>query len=371
MGRNRDDEGGAARVKLDKQAFKELLKVAPQFKKYERDWQYRNDDAQVFLPVRMFDTAALEAVLKVLRDRGDRADRWLIGQFDAHLAISRDPDSVKITSLRPLERALLEWVKKDAVRGWVFKRQRDGTMGARIVTDVRFHEATSGNGWYHPAYVDMQLSYWAKGAQHSERVEWNLSDLLGRTQKKKGRTTKKDDEKLDEEGKVEGGKTVTELLTDEGVFHENRMMLTLYDKHEQRFLQWRTMLGEQFVGNGTFSGLNEDRHERASEHDKLMQDVRLVVDDDAEPIENRTATMLFRDEPPPERAGEDKGEDESEVDPFTQLPCEFYIDCFNLKSYRGGWVHIDHMQPYEYKPELREKLILPPEQRRPDRCADC
>jgi SpoVK/Ycf46/Vps4 family AAA+-type ATPase len=47
---------------------------------------------------------------------------------------------------------------------------------------------------------------------------------------------------------------------------------------------------------------------------------------------------------------------------FTQLPVHGYILLFHLDLHHYLWVHVDDMQPYDYKPALKQKLILPPEQ---------
>jgi hypothetical protein len=47
---------------------------------------------------------------------------------------------------------------------------------------------------------------------------------------------------------------------------------------------------------------------------------------------------------------------------FTELPVHGYILTFHLELHHHVWVHVDDMQPYVYQPELKQKLILPPEQ---------
>ena len=47
---------------------------------------------------------------------------------------------------------------------------------------------------------------------------------------------------------------------------------------------------------------------------------------------------------------------------FTELPVHGYILAFHLELHQHLWVHVDDMQPYVYQPELKDKLILPPEQ---------
>ena len=48
---------------------------------------------------------------------------------------------------------------------------------------------------------------------------------------------------------------------------------------------------------------------------------------------------------------------------FTELPVHGYILMFHLELHHHLWVHVDDMQPYVYQPELKDKLILPPEPR--------
>ena len=47
---------------------------------------------------------------------------------------------------------------------------------------------------------------------------------------------------------------------------------------------------------------------------------------------------------------------------FSELPVHGYILMFHLELHHHVWVHCDDMQPYRYDPELKQKLILPPEQ---------
>jgi len=49
-------------------------------------------------------------------------------------------------------------------------------------------------------------------------------------------------------------------------------------------------------------------------------------------------------------------------DLFTELPVHGYVLMFHLELHHHLWVHVDSMKPYEYQPELKDKLVLPPEQ---------
>lgn len=47
---------------------------------------------------------------------------------------------------------------------------------------------------------------------------------------------------------------------------------------------------------------------------------------------------------------------------FRALPVHAFLFMFHLELHRHLWVHVDDLQPWVYQPELKDKLVLPPEQ---------
>jgi SpoVK/Ycf46/Vps4 family AAA+-type ATPase len=47
---------------------------------------------------------------------------------------------------------------------------------------------------------------------------------------------------------------------------------------------------------------------------------------------------------------------------FSRIPVHAYVLMFHLELHHHLWVHVDEMELYQYKPDLKQKLILPPEQ---------
>jgi hypothetical protein len=47
---------------------------------------------------------------------------------------------------------------------------------------------------------------------------------------------------------------------------------------------------------------------------------------------------------------------------FTAIPVHPYMLMFHLELHHHLWVHVDEMRPYRYQPELKQKLVLPPDQ---------
>ena len=46
---------------------------------------------------------------------------------------------------------------------------------------------------------------------------------------------------------------------------------------------------------------------------------------------------------------------------FTEMPVHGYLLMFHLELHHHVWVHVDDMRIYRYQPELKDKLVLPPE----------
>lgn len=338
MSRRNSNDGSGVSLTVDSKAFSALLKYAPDVFTRYKTARYRDEDDPVALPLAVFDVSALTLLLKHLRDRGDRSVRWLIGQVEAHLIVMRDPDKEVVKTLPALETAVRAYVLKGALRGWIFCRDEvTSTLEAWLIRSVKYHMPVQ----YSPAHVELSLARWGmvrekKGGEDTRRITFNYEDLKQQ-------------------------QTVSQLLADVGVYHENRMTLNLYDKAEESFLQWRKQLGEQFVGNGAFNALDKDGWYDRDPFDAHMDSVRLVIDDAAVQIQPRTRNSLLQviDEENDEENTSAAEEAEAQ-DKFSLLPCDLRIMCFNMSSYRTGLVHIAHMKPYEYQPDVRSKLILPP-----------
>lgn len=48
---------------------------------------------------------------------------------------------------------------------------------------------------------------------------------------------------------------------------------------------------------------------------------------------------------------------------FNKIPLHCYLYMFHLELHQNIWVHVQNLEEYQYKPELRTKLVLPPEHR--------
>lgn len=185
-------------------------------------------------------------------------------------------------------------------------------------------------------------------------------------------------------GKDLAGHSISEIFALKGYLKETQDLLASYDQVTERYFDWRGRYGEQFSAKGT--GLYaEDPSASHRSSDWTRKDVvvlssgggtaRLVNDEEI--IENRALSLeasgdilggYLR------RAGKSLRYDsavEQQIETckenipkgaFTELPVHGYILMFHLELHHHVWVHVDQMLPYLYQPQLKQKLILPPEQ---------
>lgn len=354
MGRKNAEEG--ASVSLTKAVYAVLAAKHKEFDRYKELWRYKHgSDDTISISIRRFSVSSLKTLLKIYKDTGSQmGDRWAMGQIGAHIKVLESKGEAKIEQLRSLETAIIAWTKNGIIRGWVFGAKDDetkGVMQAMQLSNARYYPRVVDRDGTTPAYVSLTTTWWERNKKQTRSVSWQAGDALG--------------------------KTVTELMTAAGLHHETQELIDLYDENEARFLEWRAMMGEQFVGHGLFEAIIEDEEERRfyrhrKQPDSEMRGIRLIVDDANNGIENQQMSRLFmnaetedesmiEDYHDPDDQPVDRIADLDAAERFARLPLATFINCFNLSSYRNGWVHTDCMKPYVYRPELKEKLVLSPE----------
>ena len=180
------------------------------------------------------------------------------------------------------------------------------------------------------------------------------------------------------------GKNIAEIFAAKGFLHETSELIANYETSAQKFFEWRAEYGRQFSGCGT--GIyTEDPTATHRSSDWSRKNVVVLSPDgnwarmvnDEEILSDRELTLdatgnildkYLR------KAGRSMNYDEKvekQVEAwrahvpeglFTALPVHGYILMFHLDLHHHLWVHVDDIQPYRYQPELKQKLILPPEQ---------
>ncbi len=249
---------------------------------------------------------------------------------------------------------IVQYLIENAQRGWLFHANGKGKINAYLITRIDFtppSEEETGR-------IMIEL-------KANSRGKIAIESLVIR-------------------GKDIAGKTIPEMLIEKNYLKETPELIATYDEAAGRYFDWRGRYGEQFSGWGTaiyaedptashrnteWSRKNTVVLSSAGEACRLVNDEN-ILSDRALTLELtgdvlgkylRKAAKSMRYNEKTEEAMESTKE-EIPKGLFTELPIHGYILMFHLELHHHVWVHVDDIKPYEYQPELKQKLILPPEQ---------
>ncbi len=269
-------------------------------------------------------------------------------------ALNDDAEKFGADDLEALVPAIARYLIDDALRGWLFRVNSVGKTEAYLVT---------------------RLDYTPPGEEEAGRI------LLELKANSRGKIAI---ENLIIRRKDLNGQTISEIFALHGYFKETPELIAAYDQSSERYFDWRSRYGEQFSAGGTgIFAEDPTASHRSSDWTRKSVVVlssgggsaRLVNDENI--LSERALTLdasgdilggFLR------RAGksmrydsaiEKQAEETRAAIPkglFTELPVHGYILMFHLELHHHVWVHVDNMQPYRYQPELKQKLVLPPEQ---------
>ncbi|MDX1810926.1 MAG: ATP-binding protein [Gammaproteobacteria bacterium] len=267
-------------------------------------------------------------------------------------AVNDDTERFGPDDLEQLVPAFARYLIKDAIRGWLF----------------------SANGSDKPlAYVVSRLDFTPGGEEETAKL---LIELKANAKAKMATKT------LTIRSKDIENKTISEILAEKGYVKETVELISAYDEIEKCYFAWRSQYGKQFSGKG-IGYFAEDPTSTHRNTDWSRKNI-IVLSTDGNPtrlvndesiLSDRTLTLettgdvlgkYVRKAGNSARYNADaEAEAEQAKIPeglFTALPVHAYILMFHLELHHHVWVHVEDMELYEYKPQLKQKLILPEEQ---------
>lgn len=267
-------------------------------------------------------------------------------------ALNDDGVRFKADDLEAIVPAIAGYLLVDGIRGWLFNVNAAGKPLAYLVT--RLDYTPQSNDETGKVYIELKAN--AKAALANVTLRISAVDIIG--------------------------KTISEIFADKGYLKETPELIASYDATVEHYFEWRAQYGAQFSASGT-GFYAEDPTSSHRNTDWARKDVivlsangmaaRLVNDESI--IANRATTLdatgdilgqyLSKAAKSNKYDAEDEVKQSQAAIPkgmFTQLPVHGYILMFHLDLHHYLWVHVDDMQPYEYQPNLKQKLILPPEQ---------
>lgn len=275
---------------------------------------------------RMFDAESLNALYDIVRTSGERA---LLFQLLALDNIHNAPQARAIPSLEVLINGLIAYLRRDAIDGWLYRRGPDGVLLPWLVTGMRHVVPSEGKAYVIVSLLANTMQAAGNGARDDAR------------RRHAGMTTAI----VVDAGDI-AHRTIPELLAERGFFKECREFRQEYDAHLQRFRQMQGQFGKQFLAAGAgFVGGGRE----GLEYLRLPGHASVRCVNDEAVLERRfdlhTDGAFWRE------AGVEQG--------FDEIPVHAYLHLFHLELHRNLWVHVENVEPYAYRPELRDKLVLP------------
>ncbi len=250
--------------------------------------------------------------------------------------------------------AIATFLMHDAQRGWLFKMNAAGRPLAYLVTRVDFTPPSEEE----KGRILLELKANAMAKIITINLIIRERDIIG--------------------------KTLTDIFAHNGFLKETPALIETYDHSAARYFQYRADYSCQFSATGT-GVLADDPTATHRNTDWARKNVvvlssgggaaRLVNDEevlkDRELALDVTGDILSKYLRKAGRNTKYNDHVESAAETlqadmpkglFTELPVHGYILMFHLELHQHLWVHVDDIKPYQYQPELKNKLILPPEQ---------
>lgn len=279
-----------------------------------------------------FDGASLTLLYQMGQQAGARD---LVFQLLALDNLNGESQVRPIASLELLVPALIEWLSRDLIDGWLYQRGKDGALLAWLVHSVRLVKPTDGTSYVVVGLLANTLQAAGREPPADPRLRftgmtWGLSfyaeDLPGRT--------------------------LAGLFADQGFFKECPEFKREYEAQVERFMSLQPQFGAQFSVHGTAWTVGDGPRAPLTCH-RLPEGAQVRCVNDEELLPRRFD--LAADPHYWRECGIATG--------FDRIPQHCYLHLFHLDWHRHVWVHAQQVQEYVYQPALRERLVLPQVQR--------
>jgi len=331
----------------------DVLALAERFPELDGLHEHLRFGHRIELRSRTLPIDALEFLAKLYEDAGAALTGRAAQLRGLLVALRCDAPRFKAgDSLEGVLPALVRYMMQGTSRGWLFAANMDGKPLAWVPTRIDYVQGSSEE----LGKIMVELKAYARANLVSHSMRITEGDLPGHT--------------------------IAELLAAKGFLKETPELLTAYDISAERYFAWRPGYGTQFAGEG-MGFIAEDPTATHRDVDWTRKDqvvlsasggsARLVNDEGILPprasgLESPgdiLAPYLRRAAKSSDFDFEDEVKELNEQMPpqlFKALPVQAYLFLFHLELHQHLWVHVDDIAPYVYQPDLKHKLVLPPDQ---------
>jgi len=270
-------------------------------------------------------SALSDANMDEIRDIAERkgAGKFLRA-FEAVIAARAGCTDLKVPSFEAFLPLLSEHLCQNKRDGWIYELCADGSLLPWAITSLRRRSDRSDRG--EAPYVEM-IGTGFGPMDKRLRVRTKVWTFQPTDVSRRG---------------------VATILEGSGLYVETEALRLAHDEEATRFAGvLRDGFAAQFRATGPFH--NVSGHDLRNPRDVIGS--RVIMDIDPDRIRNcppEVETRLFGGSAAP---------------CFLELPQHPIVEVYSLETHEAFWINVANLTPYVYRPELREKLILPQAQR--------
>ena len=294
-------------------------------------------NGRIVVPCKLFDDASLACLQQLADEDTDRPLHFqLIGHRNMLADRERNADELVVPYLDMLVPALINYFTRDAIDGWVYRRNKDGVLLPWLIHGIEYVEPSEGRPYVCVLLLANTVLAANKIATDSPE-DWRagMTNAIMFYQREMGDLT------------------IPELLARKGFYRECPEFKREYEQHAQRFHNFQPHFGKQYVARNSAFLINDDVVRGNLELYRIKPGASSKCVNDEELLERRFET----------NSDLDFWKSCGTGDNFNKIPLHCYLYMFHLELHQNIWVHVQNLTEYAYKPELRTKLVLPPAHR--------
>jgi hypothetical protein len=339
------------KLQIERTYVEELVQAFPHLEPLQDQLRFGN---KAEVPFDQFSRAELAFLGNLYEQAGPLMQGRAAQILTLQKALNDDEVRYTADDLEALVSAIARYLIDDAIRGWLFRANAEGKPLAYLITRLDY----TPPGEEEAGRIIIEVKANSKGKIAIENLVIRSRDIEG--------------------------KSISEIFAGKGYLKETEELMAAYDESAARYFDWRAQYGHQFSGRGmgfvaedpTATHRNTDwSRKNAVVLSSSGGAARLVNDEGI--LSDRALSLEASGDILGKylrKAGKSARYDckvENEVEAskadipegvFTELPVHGFILMFHLELHHHLWVHVNDVELYEYQPDLKTKLILPPEQ---------
>lgn len=288
--------------------------------------RFNSDPREVTVDI---DNMSKEALLDLMDAAGDNGDKKSVRALKAILAARTGDFSVKVPSHKAFTEMLRNFLAQNLIDGWIYHEGQDGCLYPYLVIDVKYRSAGKQVGMPETPQVLLETVAYTNGStSRSNAAFGNVRKTFA----------------FDPAAVT--NKTVADALLASGIRYETAELKTEYEESLARFEKLiKGGFSQQFRFTGRVYAYEENNYRRKADKMEWRKVIHDIETSDYGAFTPFNDSVLFNGD------GEEDG--------VGRVPEHPLVKVFDLDTHEFYWVHGDGMEPYVYKKDLVNKLVLP------------